>query len=66
MLGDGFVLLCEVTGSLPNPGGLLQQNAGHIWRLEQVFRARHQYESDQMSQKSGERKSDTEGPKGRH
>ena len=38
--------MCERFGTLPNPGGVMQQNHRHIRKMEEVLRAKNEAEKD--------------------
>ena len=57
-----IAFMCETVGCLPNPGGLFQQHPDDVKRLEQVFKAKKQYEVDQHDKRDPRRKSETDEP----
>jgi hypothetical protein len=48
--------MCEITGSLPQPGGLFQQRASHIKRMQAVFRAREAHNTEEHKRMEREAK----------
>jgi len=41
-------MICQRVGCLPKPGGLFDQEAAHVHRLERVYEAVAKFEKEEM------------------